>query len=306
MIKRKSKLNKVLIIKLTAALILIAAVVILSLFPGWLKIYELAGIYPDRGVGLSVFFADAGQADAAFITDGKYNMLIDAGADFNCEKLSQLLNRYNVKKLDLVIATHPDTDHIGGMNYIVNNYNIGEFYLPKIKRKYIGNIYNYNKLINSLKENSHKINYISSPVKISYPFNMEILSPDIEYDNANDYSIVTRLTYGDVKYLFMGDASVKVENNLLNSGVDLSADVLKVSHHGSRTASSKRFLKAVKPAVSLVSVGDNTFNLPNVQIINRLNKYSKLLLRTDLMGTVTVSTDGKEITYHTEKGLTSK
>lgn len=277
--------------------------------PSWQDIYTASGIYPETEDGLSVSFIDVGQADSIYISCGQYNMLIDAGYDMNAEQVTAFLDRNNVKTLDIVIATHPDSDHIGGMSAIIDNYQIENFCLPQIEEQYITYSDSYTRMLSSLETYDVDITYIDSDVigadesqKTLDNLTVDFLSPATEFEDTNDDSVVVKVTYGDVKFLFMGDASSTVEEYLIENNVDVSADVLKVSHHGSRTATSDEFLSAVNPSVAVISSGElNTYNLPNVEILRRLEDFGCKIFRTDLQGTITVTCNNGKITVQSEK-----
>ena len=131
--------------------------------------------------------------------------------------------------------------------------------------------------------------------------NVRILSP-VDFEENNDSSLVVKLRYKDSRFLFMGDASSNVEEKLLEKNVNVSADVLKVSHHGSRSATTQSFLNAVNPTAAVLSVGDiNTYNLPSIEVVQRLTDFGCKIYRTDLQGNIVMNSDGKSINVQTEK-----
>lgn len=301
--KRKKLISYIVVL----ALVLIS--VVLTFFPGWQTVYEYTGIYPKSTDGMSVSFLDVGQGDCIYISVDNHNMLIDCGADINAEKVNQFLERNSITQLDAVIGTHPDLDHIGGMNTILENYKVNSVYFPKIDKKIIGNVKGYETCLAQINRLNIPLHYVNKSLvdndKFKIPsidkLKVDFLSPDHEYGDTNSDSIMLKLTYGKVSFLFTGDASSKTEEYILENNIDVSADVLKVSHHGSRFSTKEAFLSKVNPAVAVVSVGDNVNNLPSVETIKNLEEYGCEIYRTDNNGIVTLTTDGEKIQVHTEK-----
>lgn len=247
---------------------------------------------------LKINFIDIGQGDSIFIElPNNETMLIDAGE--NGKEVVDYINNLGYKKINYLIATHPHSDHIGGMEEVIDNFEIEKIYMPKV----IHNIKTYEDLLLKIDKNNLKINKGTSGVNI---LNHENLSVDIvapnndNYKEINNYSIVILLKYGNNKFLFMGDAE-KLSENEINSNIQ--ADVLKVGHHGSDTSSSTNFIQKVNPKYSIISVGkDNIYNLPTNTVINRFKKLNTKIYRTDLNGNIVVTSNGDEINIDLEKG----
>lgn len=255
---------------------------------------------PDSG--LTVCFIDVGQGDSAFISADGHNILIDGGVKTTAREVTAVLDRYGVKTLDLVIASHIDSDHIGGIARVIRDYDVKSFVTAKtddiLKN---GNDIVWRDLLSAL--NKTGIGYVSTGDRYTFDkLTVDIISPDHEFASTNDDSVVARLSYGEHSFLFTGDISSKVEKAILKSGYNIKADVLKVSHHGSRSATSKEFLSAVNPHYAVVSVSaHNSYNLPNHEVMQRLYDYGCEVLRTDECGTITVRSDGANIDVSTEK-----
>lgn len=289
--------------------VLAVITLVLTFFPGWQTVYEYTGIYPKSTNGMSVSFLDVGQGDCIYISVDNHNMLIDCGGDINAEKINQFLQRNNITELDAVIGTHPDLDHIGGMNTILKNYKVNTVYFPEVNEKIIGNIQGYETCLAQINRLNIPLHYVNKSLVDSDEFKIpsidklkvDFLSPDHEYGDTNSDSIMLKLTYGKVSFLFTGDASSKTEEYILENNIDVSADVLKVSHHGSRFSTKEAFLSKVNPAVAVVSVGDNVNNLPSVETMKNLEEYGCEIYRTDNNGIVTLTTEGEKIQVHTEK-----
>lgn len=238
---------------------------------------------------LNILFLNVGQADCEVIVYKDNTVLIDAGNKQDGELVVDELNKLGITKLDYVIGTHVHEDHIGGMSYIVDAFEIDKFYLPydtKTTSSY------YKDLLNSLTNKNLQIEEASVGDKISLDdLEFEVMSVDNNQpEDANDSSIVLELTYGEEKYLFMGDATSKNEKQRNWNDVD----VLKVGHHGSNTSSSQDFLNQVLPEIAIISVGkDNNYGLPKENIIERYNDLGSKIYRTDYDGTIQIISDGK-------------
>lgn len=302
MMKNKSG-KTIKIIKITVVITFVLFMIVSSFFFNWQDIMMISRIYAPVGKDLNVIFVDVGKADSALINADGYNVLIDAGISLDAEEISIVLDRYNIKTLDMVIISHGDTDHIGGMKTLANNYDIKECVINKDDISLKENSGVFRNMFSALEDNDVKITYASANDSFTFEkLRLDIISPDHNYNDSNDNSLVVKATYGDTDLLFTGDISENVEKNLLKNESISECDVLKVSHHGSRTATTKAFLNKVKPEIAVVSVGYNTNNLPNVETINRLKSYKDIkLYRTDKNGNVAVYSDGNKITVSTEK-----
>lgn len=238
---------------------------------------------------LNILFLDVGQADSELIVYKGKTILIDAGNVNDGENIVNGIKALGISKLDYVIGTHVHEDHIGGMSYIIDEFEIGEFYLP-YNTKATSNY--YKNLLTSLTKKQLMISEAQIGDKIQIEdLTCEIMSVDnSEPEDANDSSIVTQITFGELKYLFMGDATSRNENT--RNWEDI--DVLKVGHHGSNTSSTENFLNQVLPEIAVVTVGEgNSYELPKEQIINRLNNLGSIIYRTDKDGTIQIISDGK-------------
>jgi competence protein ComEC len=242
---------------------------------------------------LLVHYIDVGQADSILIQVNNKNMLIDAGNRGDEDVITEYLQKQGVKKLDYVIATHPHEDHIGSMSEIIKKFPITEFYAPKKTNT----TKTFENMINAL--SGKKIITAKAGVNLNLGDNVkaELLAPISDsYEDLNNYSAVLKLTYGDNKFLFMGDAEKLVENEILAAGSDVSADVIKLGHHGSSTSSSKEFLDKVSPEIAIICVGkDNDYGHPHRETLAELKKRSLTVYRTDIEGTVVLQSDGKAI-----------
>jgi beta-lactamase superfamily II metal-dependent hydrolase len=242
---------------------------------------------------LKVYFFDVGQGDSIFIRtpEGK-DVLIDGGPDGTVlERLGETLPYWD-RKIDLMVLTHPHADHIQGLDEVLKNFSVGEVIETDLKNPTPEENY-FNKLVASdgaVEEKAIK----GEKINLGSDLDFEILYPltyQAEEENINDYSVVIKMIYKGRSFLFTGDATSEVEAQILDQNLD--SDFLKVGHHGSRYSSSQKFLEAVSPIISIISVGEgNSYGHPTADTLNRLNTVGSRVLRTDKAGTVEVDVGG--------------
>ena len=246
---------------------------------------------------LSVYFIDVGQGDCIYINQGEYNMLIDAGNNEDGEKLVSYLKSLNVNGFDYVIGTHPHEDHIGGMDDIINNFEIDNYYMPDK----LSTTKTFEDVLDALdaKGLSYNVPKIDDEFKLGDATFKVIYSGD-DTNDINDSSIVLKMTYGDNTFLFTGDATSNVEEIILNK--DIKSDVLKVAHHGSSYSSTTEFLDKVDPKYAIISVGtNNSYNHPASITLQKLSNRDITVYRTDLDGTIIFTSDGTNLSVQTKK-----
>ena len=246
---------------------------------------------------LSVHFIDVGQGDCIYINQGEYNMLIDAGNNEDGEKLVSYLKSLNVNGFDYVIGTHPHEDHIGGMDDIINNFEIDNYYMPDK----LSTTKTFEDVLDALdaKGLSYNVPKIDDEFKLGDATFKVIYSGD-DTNDINDSSIVLKMTYGDNTFLFTGDATSNVEEIILNK--DIKSDVLKVAHHGSSYSSTTEFLDKVDPKYAIISVGtNNSYNHPASITLQKLSNRDITVYRTDLDGTIIFTSDGTNLSVQTKK-----
>ena len=253
---------------------------------------------------LQVSFIDVGQGDSELLIlpDGK-TILIDAGEAKTADALIRFIQSLGVSRLDYIIATHPHADHIGGMAKVIGAFDVGSVYLPKVEH----DTKTFEDLLLAVKEKGLKINTAKAGVTLldEAGVRAEFLAPCADkYKDLNNYSAVLKLTYQNVSFLFMGDAEQESERQIIKQATEgaLSADVIKLGHHGSSTSSSKAFLGAVSPSIAVVSCGEgNSYGHPHAETLQTLERLGITIYRTDENGTVTVSTDGTSLDVQTQR-----
>ena len=252
---------------------------------------------------LRVHFIDVGQGDCilAQFSNGE-TLLVDAGDASQGSKVVRYLRNQGVRRIDHLIATHPHADHIGGMPEVIDSFDIGRVYMPRTTHSSS----TYERLLLALKKKNLSITEARAGRSVTSAGNMDVcfMAPrSTRYENLNDHSAVTRIEYGDHVFLLTGDAEAQSEREMLvSSEICPKADVLKVGHHGSGTATSAEFLRAVRPKYAVISVGaGNPYGHPAKDTLARLRKEAVQVYRTDLHGTIVFTSDGQTISVTTEK-----
>lgn len=248
---------------------------------------------------LKVHYLDVGQGDSIFVElPNNETMLIDAAESYQSENIINYLKNLNYQKIDYVIGTHPHTDHIGGLKNIINTFEIGKIYMPKV----VSTTKTYESLLMAIKDKNLKINTAKAGTSIidTDTLKINILAPNNStYTELNNYSVVTKITYGTTKFLFMGDAEKLSENEIKEN---VTADVIKIGHHGSNTSSSIDFIKKVNAKYGIISVGlNNKYNLPKEETITNWENSGTKIYLTSTNGTIRASSDGTNIKIESEK-----
>lgn len=275
--------------------LILSAVMLIS----WWTVYQsadAAGTRQECG-RVEVHYIDVGQGDATLILSDGHAMLIDAGNNSKGTAVQNYLQKQGVKKLDYVIGTHPDADHIGGLDVVIYKFDCREVLLPDYRK----DTKTYEEVEDTLKVKNYKAVHPDAGDKylLGDAFFTVVSSAGKKFDSANDYSVAVRLEYGRNHFLLVGDAEAEAEQAMLKSGQNLSADVYKVSHHGSKTGTSEEFLEAVNPEYAVISCGeDNSYGHPHGEVLNLLRKKGIKVFRTDEQGTIVAVSDGKKITWN--------
>jgi len=264
---------------------------------------DASGTAPDASGTVRVHFLDTGQSDCILITTPGKNVLIDAGNPDLGYRIVSYMKKQGVEKLDLAIATHPHSDHIGSMAYILNNFGADELLMPRLNESVTPVSTYYDDMLDA----AARIGCLVTEAQPGLKYELcdgaylYVLGPVGEYEDLNDWSVVTKLVVGEKSFLFMGDAEAAAEADILSSGADVSCDVLKVGHHGGSSSSGDALLEAAAPEYAVILVGaGNDYGHPADSTLERLERHGAAIYRTDLDGTVVASTDGHKLTITTD------
>ena len=247
---------------------------------------------------MQVHFIDVGQGDCTLIQTSEAVILIDAGEAGEADKVINFLKDRDIKKIDCCIATHPHTDHIGGLPDVFEEFDVDTVITTEFSEENEPTTDTYERFLDSL-EDVENIAIAEAGDKYEYgSLKIEILGPLKQYEDLNNMSIVAKVSYGKTSLMLTGDAETMSENDMLeNKTVDYSADILKLGHHGSSTSTGKAWLKAVNPDVGIISCGEgNEYGHPHKETVNKLKQNSIEYYRTDLKGTILFESDGEKFT----------
>jgi len=308
--KRRTKsYSKKSVIKavVAAAFVLVClAISFISGAPSWGDISKKAevnsGVIAKDG-NFYVHYIDVGQADCELMTCGDDVVMIDAGETDSYNTIDSYLKLNNVSYIDYLILTHAHADHIGSADDIINNYEVKNVIMTRLTEENTPTSDVYAKLLDALSNSDAKVYAAKAGDVYSLQnFSFEILGPVKDYKELNNTSVVLKATFGNVKFLFEGDAEAKSEKDILAAGYDVSADVIKLGHHGSRTSSDLDYLRAVNPQAAIISCGENnTYKHPHPETIAKLDSLSIPYYRTDVRGNIVVECDGNSFTFNCER-----
>lgn len=302
--KHKSKEEKLLEKVIKSLLPLIVAVL------AGLGIWEYQGgrtvptaAMPD-GALVSVQVIDVGQGSSLLLRTNEQNILIDAGERDAAPQVKAQLDAWGIKTLDLVVLTHPHTDHYGGLLTLLDQYKVKEFWMPAVQEKLLPTNRSYEQLLDALEKNGCEVDLPTEPrIKtLDQGVTLSLLdgfaaSPE----DLNDTSLCLRIDAGEASFLVTGDGETAVEDQLREGGEPIDVDVLVAGHHGSSTSSRQKFVNAVSPKASAISCGaGNSYGHPNESTLERLAPFGPIY-RTDLNNTITFTTDGNTITVKADK-----
>lgn len=252
----------------------------------------------EDGDTLEVHYIDVGQGDSILIRQGDQSMLIDAGNNNKGTTVWSYLLHQNVDHLTYAIGTHPDADHIGGMDVVLYKIDCDMVMLPACA----SDTKTYEELIQTIGQREQTVvtpkqGQIYTLGKASFQI---LTDTDKNYgDNTNDYSLAFRLTFGDTSFLFTGDAEKAAEQDMIASGLTVQSDVFKAAHHGADTANTEDFLAAVQPTYCVISCGEgNSYGHPRAGVLNQLRAMGVKVFRTDEQGTIVATSDGSAITWN--------
>ncbi len=311
----KSKDNKGNIFKKIISLIIALALVVFCLIVGDTDSIEqlLNGLIGDKSTSvdtnnnpsigdmLKVHYIDVGQGDSILIQNKNLNMLIDGGTRESAEKLLSYLKSNNISTLDYVVATHPHEDHIGSLDDVINNFDVGNIWMPKKS----ASTKVFSDLAQAISNKGLKAEQpeVGSSIKLA-DANITVLAPvRDDYTDTNDWSIGLKVEYKNNSFILTGDAESTSESDILETNLNLKADVLKAGHHGSSTSTSEQFLAKVNPTYAVISLGEeNSYGHPHIETLQKFKDNNIIVYRTDRNGTIIANSDGNKITFDVEKG----
>ncbi|MBQ8409657.1 MAG: MBL fold metallo-hydrolase [Clostridia bacterium] len=305
--KRRRSSRSPIVILFTLILVIIAGV-----YAACDGLIDIPGVTPDEtesnqnGIADSVpvpddgevifHFIDVGQGDAILITTPDGNMLVDTSVKSARDQLVAYLDSVGVTELEYLVLTHPDADHIGNADYIIENYDIKNILLPD----QAATSKTYERMLTAMENSSANV-ICPEP---GYVFSLgalqnTVIAPNKDYNDANEMSIVFKAVYGETSVMMTGDAEIKSEEDIVKlwSAADLKCDILKVGHHGSTTSTTQEFLDAVDPDIAVISCGEgNTYGHPHDETLDKLAAKGVTVYRTDTQGTIIFKTDGETFT----------
>ena len=291
---KKNKRNNLL------TLVIIVIAIILGIFTNNLEetysLLENLEIIPttnitDNNDNLKVYFLDVGQADSILIENNNEYMLIDAGNNNDGQLLVNYFKELNITKFKYIIGTHPHEDHIGGLDDIINNFNVEKIYIPDV----ITTTKTFENVLDAIENNNltYNIPKIDETMTVGKA-KLTVLYTGTDASDLNNASIVLKMNYGNISFLFTGDTTEKTEKILVNKNI--KTDILKVAHHGSQYSSTDNFLDKANPSYAIISVGkNNTYNHPEEKTLSRLNQRNIKTYRTDKLGTILITSNGSKI-----------
>ena len=299
--KRRNNINTKAVTGIIVLIIAVLSVLGSRFFGDFKDIYDEAGLRnteqsnPDK---MYVSFIDVGQGNCTLLRCGGKTILVDSGEVGAAQTVIGYINNLNIDTLDCVLVTHPHSDHMGAMTKLLYEFKIKDFIMPEIPEKIIPTSRIYEKFLTAVSDNDENVIAAEPGETFSYgEMTVEIFAPLHDYDDLNDMSAVTRVSYGDTSVMFMGDASATVEKDLLQKNVDYSATILNVGHHGSKTSSSEKWLKAVNPKYAVICCGlNNDYGHPHRAVTKRFESMGIEYFRTDLLGTIVFESNSKEFT----------
>ena len=251
--------------------------------------------------GLQVHFIDVGQGDSILIRQKDHSMLVDAGENDQGDVVVSYLKSQGIDQLDYVIGTHPHSDHIGGLDDVIQSFEVDRVFLPPIEHTTA----TFEEVLDAIevKDLSLTLPQVGDVWELGEA-SFTILAPNKDYgDDLNNWSIGIRVEYGDNHFVLCGDAEAQAEADICANGLPLGADVLKAGHHGSSTSTSDLFLDQVAPSWVVIQCGkDNSYGHPHKETLEKLKGRGIGVLRTDLEGTLIAASDGEEISWYKAEG----
>ena len=279
--------------------VLVAVLLILTLFSSCSLLDVLPKEENSGSNGLYVHFIDVGQADAALVLCGDDAMLIDGGNTADSDLIYAYLEENGITVLDYIVCTHPHEDHVGGLPAAFEKCHVDNVLSPVTE-------YNsdaFSKFVSAAEKQGLSITVPDPGMTFSLgDAQVTVLGPVHDYDDVNNTSIVLKIVYGDTSFIFMGDAENQAEHDIIESGANLESTVLKIGHHGSESSTSYLFLRSVMPSYAIISVGaGNSYGHPHEETLSRLRDAGVKLYRTDMQGTIIAHSDGVSVSFTAER-----
>lgn len=260
-------------------------------------------VYPAEGE-LQVHFIDVGQGDCIYIAAGGQNMLIDCGEADESARAVAYLQDMGIRQLDYVVGTHPHSDHMGGMDRIIEEFGIGEFIIPHLDDEDIPTTSYFLRFLDAAESHGVKLTEAVTGSEFTVgDAHCEIVAPNSKkYEDINNYSVGIVLRHGSESFIFTGDAEGVAEQEMLGGGRLGKMNVYKVGHHGSSSSSTAAFLNVIRPDTAVISCGaGNAYGHPTDSVIRRLSAYTDNIYRTDLCGSIVITSDGSSLNVTAER-----
>lgn len=301
---RRKRFNRLVFV----AAVALAISAITAISPDWNNIIDdnsLTSVYTEsERYPLSVYVLDCGSANCVLAHSVEGNIIVDCGQEKAEKNVLDTLEILNIDTLDTVILTHPDKDHIGNLEQVIDSVNVKRFITCENGDYELSEI--YNSLVSKLGEKNICIETAKSSDKIAFgELTLDVVSPIMVYDTTNNNSVAVKLHYKNFTALLTGDIGKKAEADIINSGADISANVLLVSHHGSGSSTTEEFLEKVNPRYAIISVEQSDY-LPNNGTLARLIDFGCEIYRTDISGNIVVVSDGEDCRILTEYDKVNK
>jgi len=247
---------------------------------------------------MQVHYIDVGQGDCSLVVCDGQTLLIDAGENGHETEVINYLRSLGIDKLDYIIATHPHSDHIGGLPEVIEEFGMDNIIMPRLTKAQTPTTKTYTRMLEEIKKSGAKV--IAAKPGSTYTLGtavIDILGPITDdAESLNSMSVVAKITHGENTFMFTGDAETDEEKEIVGTGADLDCDVLKMGHHGSNTSSHKDFLAKVTPEVCVILCGENNdYGHPHREPLERVKKYTDEIYRTDICGDIVITSDGENL-----------
>lgn len=278
--------------------------ILFCLFLGVILVFQAIFAFSQPSF-FEVNFFDVGEGDAAMIEiPENTQVLIDGGPSGEVvEKLVREMP-FSDREIELIILTHPDKDHITGLFDVLENFKVNKVLMPQMQGVMAEKDL-YLNFQNAVKEEGSEVIFAKEGQKISFSDNIQMFifwpAENFQSSASNDYSVVSKLSFGEIDFLFTGDIPKKIEYQLLAKNFDLQSEILKVAHHGSKYSSDEYFLKAVSPNIAIISVGENSYGHPSPEVLDNFQKYDIMIYQTDKNSDLKIISDGKTYEVLTKK-----